>query len=248
MMISLALAAAIAVPAASPTLTQMVSILPQTARTTPYTIEEQNARSEIIDMCRKLEDSNMMAYMCYPFASVEGVYVNYKDNYLLPLKELEETLSLLDSYEGYVPNEHGLYDYSTDTASQVKTSLEKAKEVLSAAKDNYEKAKAEEAKKAAEEVAVKATYVGNSGGLTKAGGVNYYNGRKETYYSSRVLYHYRTSEWYLDSEGFYRTAEGYYVVAASDLSQGTLVEGSKGTCCVLDSGCAAGVLDYYVSW
>ncbi len=247
-MISLALAAAIAVPTANPTLVETVSVLPQTARTTPYTIEEQNARLEIIDMCRKLEDNNVMAYMCYPSNSVEGVYVNYKDNYLLPLKELEDTLSLLDKYEGYIPSEHLSYDYLTHTASQVRTSLEKAKEVLSAAKVNYDKAKEEEARKVAEEAVAKATYVGNSSGLTKAGGVNYYNGRKETYYSSRVLYHYRTSEWYLDSEGFYRTAEGYYVVAASDLPQGTVVEGSKGLCCVLDSGCAAGVLDYYVSW
>ena len=247
-MISLALAAAIAVPAANPTLARAVNVLPQTARTTPYTIEEQNARSEILDMCRKLEDNNVMSYMCYPSDSVEGVYVNYKDNYLLPLEELGETLSLLEDYEGFVPSEYDSYEYLADTASQVKTSLGKAKEVLSAAKANYEKVKEEEAKKAAEEAAAKATYVGNSSGLTKAGGVNYYNGRKETYYSSRVLYHYRTSEWYLDSEGFYRTAEGYYVVAASDLPQGTVVTGSKGLCCVLDSGCAAGVLDYYVSW
>lgn len=138
MMISLALAAAIAVPAASPTLTRTVNVLPQTARTTPYTIEEQSARLEILGMCRKLEDNNVMAYMCYPSASVEGVYVNYKDNYLLPLRELEDTLSLLDDYEGYVPSEHESYGYSTDTASQVKTSLRKAKEVLSAAKADYE--------------------------------------------------------------------------------------------------------------
>ena len=85
-------------------------------------------------------------------------------------------------------------------------------------------------------------------GLTKSGGVNYYGGRKETYYSSRVLYHYRTGEWWVDDEGFYRTASGNYVVAASDMSQGTTFEGSKGTCEVLDTGCAAGITDYYVAW
>ena len=51
-----------------------------------------------------------------------------------------------------------------------------------------------------------------------------------------------------DSEGFYRTNEGYYVVAASDMAQGTTFEGSKGTCIVLDSGCSEGVTDYYVQW
>ena len=85
-------------------------------------------------------------------------------------------------------------------------------------------------------------------GLTQSSGVNYYDGRRETYYSSNVLYHYRTGEWTVDNEGFYRTNEGYYVVAASDMNQGDTFEGSKGTCIVLDSGCAAGTTDYYTSW
>ena len=88
----------------------------------------------------------------------------------------------------------------------------------------------------------------NGGGLTASSGVNNFGGRRETYYSSRVLYHYRTPEWWVDGEGFYRTAEGYYVVAASDMAQGTVFTGSKGACQVLDSGCAAGVTDYYVNW
>ena len=85
-------------------------------------------------------------------------------------------------------------------------------------------------------------------GLTPQSGVNAYNGRVETYYSSNVLYHYNTSAWTVDDEGFYRTDEGYYVVAASDMPQGTVFEGSKGECIVLDSGCADGVTDYYVAW
>lgn len=88
----------------------------------------------------------------------------------------------------------------------------------------------------------------SSEGLNTFTGVNYYEGRTETYYSSNVLYHYRTPEWTLDSEGFWRTEEGYYVVAASDMEQGTTFEGSKGTCIVLDSGCSNGVTDYYVAW
>lgn len=92
------------------------------------------------------------------------------------------------------------------------------------------------------------SYSGNSSGLTKSSGVNYYNGRRETYYSSRVLYHYRTPEWTVDSEGFYRTSEGYYVVAVSDMVQGTVFQGSKGLCQVLDSGCSGNTTDYYVNW
>lgn len=87
-----------------------------------------------------------------------------------------------------------------------------------------------------------------SEGLNAYTGVNEYDGRTETYYSSNVLYHYRTSEWWLDEEGFYRTDEGFYVVAASDMEQGTTFEGSKGTCIVLDTGCDAGITDYYVNW
>lgn len=96
-------------------------------------------------------------------------------------------------------------------------------------------------------VVVTTTFVSNGTGLTKSAGVNYYNGRKETYYSSNVLYHYLTPTWSLDEEGFYRS-NGYYVVAASDMAQGTTFECSKGTCIVLDSGCAAGTTDYYVAW
>lgn len=91
-------------------------------------------------------------------------------------------------------------------------------------------------------------YYGDGSGLTKAGGVNYFDGRRETYYSSRVLYHYRTSEWTLDNEGFYRDSAGRYVVAASDKSFGSTFQGSKGECIVLDTGCAAGTTDYYTAW
>ena len=89
--------------------------------------------------------------------------------------------------------------------------------------------------------------MGSSGSLTKASGVNYYDGRRETYYSSNVLYHYLTPTWTLDSEGFYRDGDNY-VVAASDMPQGTTFPCSKGTCIVLDTGCPAGTTDYYVAW
>ena len=87
-----------------------------------------------------------------------------------------------------------------------------------------------------------------SDGLNSFTGVNYHEGRTETYYSSNVLYHYRTPEWTLDEEGFYRDSEGRYVVAASDMEQGTVFQGSKGECIVLDCGCDPGITDYYVNW
>lgn len=87
-----------------------------------------------------------------------------------------------------------------------------------------------------------------SGGLNAFTGVNYHDGRTEMYYSSSVLYHYQTPEWTVDSEGFYRTDGGQYVVAASDMPIGTTFQGSNGECVVMDSGCDAGVTDYYVNW
>lgn len=91
-------------------------------------------------------------------------------------------------------------------------------------------------------------YSSSSGGLTQSSGVYYYEGRKETYFSSRVLYHYRTPEWTADAEGFYRDADGYYVVAASDLPQGTVFQGSKGMCKVYDYCGIPNTTDYYVNF
>ena len=91
-------------------------------------------------------------------------------------------------------------------------------------------------------------YYSNGSGLTPQSGVNYYNGRKETYYSSNVLYHYNTPNWVLGSDGVYRTQDGYVVVAASDLPQGSYVETSFGMGQVLDSGCSANVTDIYTAW
>ena len=85
-------------------------------------------------------------------------------------------------------------------------------------------------------------------GLTQQGGVNYHDGRTETWYSSNSLYHYRTPDWTVDAEGFYRTDDGYYVVASSDYEQGTVIETSRGEAMVLDSGCDSGITDFYTNW
>lgn len=92
------------------------------------------------------------------------------------------------------------------------------------------------------------SYEGSSNKLTRSAGVNYFNGRRETWYSSNVLYHYRTSEWSPDANGVYRDSNGYVVVAASDLPQGSTVSTSHGMGKVYDSGCPAGTTDIYVNW
>ena len=70
----------------------------------------------------------------------------------------------------------------------------------------------------------------------------------ETWYSSRAAYHYRTSEWTPDSEGYYRDSDGYYVVASNDYAEGSVVNTSKGEGKVYDSGTASGNIDMYVNW
>lgn len=91
------------------------------------------------------------------------------------------------------------------------------------------------------------TYAVSNSTLTKSGGVNYYKGWKETWYSSRVLYHYRTGEWQVDDYGVYRDSDGYVIVASTEPA-GTVVETSFGLGKVYDSGCAVGVHDIYTNW
>ena len=152
----------------------------------------------------------------------------------------DEDIAALDAIENSLKN-----TFSLVTLGEYESTIVSINDKNTARKAEAEAA---EKKKALEQQQKQQSYSSSSGGLTKSGGVFNYNGRRETYYSSRVLYHYRTPEWWIDGEGFYRTSEGYYVVAASDMSQGTVFQGSKGMCQILDSGCAAGTTDYYVSW
>lgn len=92
------------------------------------------------------------------------------------------------------------------------------------------------------------SYGGGSGVLNSYDGINYYNGNKETYYSSNVLYHYMTPQWTLREDGVWTDSEGYVVVASSDLAYGSTVDTSLGMGKVYDSGCASGVVDIYTAW
>ena len=79
-------------------------------------------------------------------------------------------------------------------------------------------------------------------------GVRDYNGTTETWYSSNQAYHYRTDEWTADEEGYYRDADGYYVVASEDHAKGEVFETSKGEARVYDGGCESGVVDFYTNF
>lgn len=146
----------------------------------------------------------------------------------------------------------GEVDAKSTELDELRSTLEDAKrEALEAAAAEAEAAEAVQASyynAGSGSSYTSAVYYANGSGLTRSSGVNNYNGRRETYYSSNVLYHHRTGEWTQDSEGFWRDSDGYYVVAAGDKAQGSTFTGSKGECKVYDSGCAAGTTDYYTGW
>lgn len=98
-----------------------------------------------------------------------------------------------------------------------------------------------------QQAAQQQSYSGNSGSF-KSQGVIYQNGIRYTYYSSNVLYHYRTPEWNAGSDGIYRDSDGYIVVASSDHSQGSVVSTPFGAGKVYDSGCASGTIDIYTNF
>ena len=143
----------------------------------------------------------------------------------------------------------------TNTGALLRMKMDAINERVAAIVAEYE---AEQAALEAEQayyyepVSYAPTYYGVSGdpdGLNSfVGIIDGVNGTRETAYSSNVLYHYRTSEWTPDEYGFYRTDDGYYVVASSDYEQGTIIETTRGEAMVLDSGCDSGIVDFYTSW
>lgn len=184
--------------------------------------------------------------------AIEGITSVLSEKYVNVITDDERYLML--NYEEYMMTTHKVKDFEKykgeldELVAQLDTRLsEWEAEQQRIAEEEARKAReAEEAEAAAQQQTQQP--VSNRSGLTASSGVNHFGNRKETYYSSRVAYHHRTPEWWVDSEGFYRTSEGYYVVASSDMAQGTVFQGSKGLCQVLDSGCAAGTTDYYVNW
>ena len=185
--------------------------------------------------------------------SVRGVSNLYIEKYPNVITEQHKTD--LSKHEGIMltTTSHDEFDESHDVVNGIIEELKALQQEYDAEQQRIreeEERKAREAEEAKkkEHRARQQNSSGGGSGLTASSGVFNFNGRRETYYSSRVLYHYRTPEWWVDGEGFYRTSEGYYVVAASDMPQGTVFQGSKGMCQVLDAGCSAGTTDYYVNW
>lgn len=79
-------------------------------------------------------------------------------------------------------------------------------------------------------------------------GVIFMHGYRYSYYSSRVLYHYRTGEWYDCDDHIYRTKDGYVVVASKNHAMGAIVPTPFGPGKVLDRCHINGTIDIYVSF
>ena len=89
------------------------------------------------------------------------------------------------------------------------------------------------------------------GVLTKSGGVNYYNGRRETWYSQRVLPGggLDIPGRHVGTNGLIYDGDGYICVAADDLAYGTVVETSLGMGKVYDCGVGSdNAVDIYTDW
>ena len=86
---------------------------------------------------------------------------------------------------------------------------------------------------------------GNPDGLNTQDGIYEFDGHTETYYSTPAVYDGGLT---VDEQGFYRTSDGYYVVASSEHAEGEHVQISQGEAVVMDSGPEAGVIDVHTNW
>lgn len=91
---------------------------------------------------------------------------------------------------------------------------------------------------------------GSNGVLTKSGGVNYYNGQKETYYSQRVLPGggLDIPGRHVASDGTIRDENNYIVVASDRQSKGETGTCSLGEYKVYDTGVGHDGIDIYTDW
>ena len=91
---------------------------------------------------------------------------------------------------------------------------------------------------------------GGEGVLTKSGGVNYFNGQRETYYSQRVLPGggLNIPGRHVAADGTIRDADEYIVVASDRQAKGETGQCSLGAYKVYDTGVGHDGVDIYTDW
>lgn len=179
----------------------------------------------------KITYPNLIIFLVLTFLlSIFSVWVLSVD----PLSSINNELSIINSGLGDISKSVSSLSSRIDTLEAETTKLKEVKQT-NTTKSSKSSSKGTPAK---------------SGVLTKAKGVNYFNGRKETWYSQRVLAGggLKIQGRHVDSAGLVRDGDGYICVAASDLPYGSIVQTSLGAGKVYDSGCAAGTTDIYTNW
>ena len=169
--------------------------------------------------------------------------VRIYDNTQLIAKQADEIYVLQSIVESQTVEIQDLQQAGADADKKLLEAEKKLKEYLSKPVPVSSKAKPTKS------VTTKATSTSTKK-LTKRGGVNYFNGRKETWYSQRVLPGggLKIPGRHVGAGGLIKDKDGYIVVAASDLPKGTVTQTSLGAAKVYDSGCAVGTTDIYTDW
>lgn len=220
--------------------------------------------------CGIATDTNIVAYNISDVHSqvYEENYLsvdNWKRDYAAKYNELNELADDVDSLGAYVEEEFEIDWDSLVYIKDVQSKIDELASVKSAAQERKTEAERIAAERAAAREAQVATYTttdysnsmpNDSGGSSYSGssgdfksqGVIYENGTRYTYYSSNVLYHYRTPEWTAGNDNIYRDSDGYVVVASNDHAQGDVVSTPFGEGRVYDSGCASGTIDIYTNF
>ena len=158
----------------------------------------------------------------------------------------DEDIAVLDNIEANIPNAFSLVtlgEYENTINSMFDKSAARRAE-----------AEAAEKKKALEQQQQQQTYSAPSGGgvLTPSSGINWFNGRKETYYNldmSGVVANAKNmgieGDYWVRGDGV--KMYGNYVIVAAQMDKGTIIETSLGTGIVLD-WCQAGTIDLATTW
>ncbi len=136
---------------------------------------------------------------------------------------------------------------STETAAETSQTEEAAVESSSSSDESYY---AEETESTQSSSSDSYASTGGDGVLTKSKGVNYFNGKMETWYTQRILpgEGLNIPGRHLDSRGIVCDGDGYICVASDDYPKGTIIETSLGTAKVYDCGPGSGVVDIYTDW
>ena len=134
--------------------------------------------------------SSAMAVLIAATIGVSVSFVNAPQDVAKPddveiiIEDAEPTIAE-DENETFAPEEHVVAEKIT----------EEVEEVMPSSTYTYTEPTYQSYTPTYSEPTYTQQYQPNGSGLTKEGGINYYNGRTESWYSSNVLYHYRTPEW-----------------------------------------------------